>query len=473
MSRSGTATADRTPQDVATEMCVLGAIMSEPVAAFPIAAEILLADTAVGPTPFYLDGHQLTFRVMGELHDRGIPPDSVSLIDELRARDLLDKVGGTGVIMGMLNSVPTAANIEAHARKLADKAVLRRVIRACTESIERAQAQEDEPGVVIEALQGALMRLAPSGRGGGAQVVGELLAGRAAALDEALRQREELDAAGYHRQMVAGAGISTIFYDLDNLLGGLRPGLHVLLGRSSMGKSAMALSIARNVALLGRIPVGYLSLELMPADITDRLACMGTWRSSGSAWCSTEQVRQGRINPAQQLELKRSRAELAQAPLAIDHGAGLRIGEIKARLRALTLRHGARLLVVDHLHRIKAGQRDNRAQEVGEWIRELRDSAYALDAPLLLLAQTRRTKEDRRPEQSDGRDSGEIEEGSDTLTAVFRQNYFDKHVRTPGQPEDAELHILKNNSGPTGIARLGFIAEVARFINIAPKGQKQ
>ena len=462
---------DRTPQDAATEMAVLGAIMLEPQAAYPLAEEIL------SPSDFYLDGHALIFRVMGELRARGIPPDSVALIDELRARDLLDKVGGTGVVMGMLNSVPSAANLEAHARKLADKAILRGVIRAATVGVERAQAQEEAPGVVIEALQAGLMRLAPAGQGAGPRAIGELLSEREAALNEALRQRQALDAQGRHSLLVEGAGIATEFYNLDNMLGGLRPGLHILLGKSSMGKSAMALSIARNVALFEHIPVGYLSLELMPADIADRLACMGTWHRSdsprGSAWCSTEQVRQGRLNPAQQLELKHARAELSQAPLAVDHGAGLRIGEIKARLRALVLRHGARLLVVDHLHRIAGGERDNRAQQVGEWIRELRDSAYALGAPLLLLAQTRRTKEARRTEISDGRDSGEIEEGSDTLCAVFRQNYFDKHVCQPGACEDAELSMLKNNSGPTGDVRLQFVPVVARFINAAPKGQKQ
>ena len=455
---------DRTPPESAElEMCVLGAVMLEPREALPIAAEVLERDC------FYLDGHNLLFRTMVDLWSREIMPDATAVIDELRAKDKLGLVGGTGVIMGMLNSVPTAANIEYHARKVVEKFRLRELIRVCTNGVQQAYDQQDAPAVILERTQNALARLTTPEASARAELVSGLVQQRLELAQAAVAERAELEASGKGHMLNASAGLSCGFYELDRLFSGLPLGeVLMIAGRPSMGKSALMLSMAWELAYQRQVRTGVLSLEMSAESVGDRLLSLGSYRGGEDPhWFSSDQLRLGKLTDGQQRRLERTAQLLAQAPLAIDAASGNGIGAVKARVRDMVRRLGAQVVLVDYLGLIAAGS-DNRSQEIGDWLAALKALARAEGFVLIMLAQLNRAVEaekTKRPRLSDFRDSGVIEEHADRIVFIYRDSYYKPVSRSPGQLEDVELIIGKNRNGPTGTVHVNWMQETARFLN--------
>jgi replicative DNA helicase len=472
-ARGPVAPPERTPpQNVDLEMCVLGGIMIEPQAGYPLAADYLT------PSSFYLEGNGLLFELMGGLHQRGIPPDCDSVLDELIARGLLDKVGGSGVVLGMLNAVPTAANLDQHARKVAEKQRLRMLIRQCSELIDEAYRQETPSGELAALMQECGIGLMQRGKGGEVQGIGELLATRLPEIEARIAEQDEAHAAGKRRAVPRGA-IASDFSELDRLTGGFNAGELWYVGAyTSVGKTSLALSMLHSMARYQGLRCGMLTLEMSPSRLTDRLLCISSscWSDCGAAgWLTPRALRSGELSMQQRKVLADSRRALDAARLSLDYGSGLMINEVCARLRRLHQRAGCQVLVMDHLHLIRArGAEGASAGEIESWAQALQAVASATGAVLIVPAQLSRPQDKLnppRPTMPMLKGSGGIEQSADGVLLLHRKNYGRTGLVPLGQADPAELIVAKNRDGDTREIELDFLGPVMRFVNHSEVGR--
>jgi len=467
---------DRTPpQNVELEMCVLGGIMLEPQDAFPLAADYLTRDS------FYLEGHGLIFELTAELHTRGIPPDANSVVDELRARDLLDKAGGAAVVMGMLNSVPTAANVEYHARKIAEKAHLRNLIRSCTEVINECYRQERNLEQVLDMAESSILSLCTQS----AQVeflpLPEVLQTYWEKLGKRDEQLKERRLKGEKNPEIP-TGLPTGFIDIDRMTGGLRDSeLTIIAARPSMGKTALGLNIAHNIAIGNDIPVALFSLEMGAEQLAERLLCMGTkyWAHGRIQGVSTTMLQNPNLTDEQWMVLIQAYERLCAAPIFLDDSSLLTAQMLRSKARRLYAHHGVQLIIVDYLQLMTSPSRtDNRVQEVSEISRSLKHISRELKIPVIALSQLSRQVEARhnkRPQLSDLRESGAIEQDADVVMFIHRPDYYDERTKTSPAAVSYDAHTLpeadiivaKNRNGPTGVVNMRFFKEITRFLDEA------
>jgi replicative DNA helicase len=475
---------DRTPpQNVELEMCVLGGIMLEPREAFAIAADYLSEDS------FYLDGHALIFRLMGELFSRGIPPDAVALIDELRSRNLLEKVGGTGVVMGMLNSVPTAANVEHHARKVADKAHLRALIRGCTQIIEEAYRQELAVEEIMDRAEQVILRLAERSVQAEFVPLAEALQLYMEKLSERDKQLRELRAQGVANPRLPG-GLPTGFVDLDEMTGGLRDSeLTIIAARPSVGKTSLGLNMVHHLAVQESIPVAVFSLEMGVEQLAERLLSTGTLYTDPQTQrlhgVSTVAFQNPELTDQEWSVLQKSYERLTASRIYLDESSLLTIRMLKSKVRRLYAHYGVRCIVVDYLQLMTgSANTDGRVQEVSEISRGLKQIARELKIPVIALSQLSRQVEARvtkKPQLSDLRESGSIEQDADVVMFIHRPDYYGEKKgpggaradRRPDTLVDVEVIVAKNRNGPTGSVDLHFFPEITRFLNKAGKWAAQ
>lgn len=469
---------DRTPpQNVDLEMCVLGAIMLEPEHAYPLAADYLTREL------FYFEGHGIMYELMGELHGRGIWPDSAAMLDELRSRGQLEVVGGSAVVMGMLNSVPTAANVEYHARKVAEKGHLRKMIRTCCELVDECYRQELTFDQIAERGESAMLKVSTLSNADNsvamhvsARRYWEALSAR----DEELRERRK---AGETDPKIQ-TGIPTGFCDLDRMLGGLKSGeLVIIAARPSMGKTALALSMVHNISVRGNIPAGFFSLEMGEQELTERLQCIGTQYSSKNDYppgrtkgISAADLRSPNLTDVQWSVMKQAYRDLVNAPIYIDDVSALTIGSLKSRARRMYAKHDVRCLMVDYIQLMTAqGNSESRVLEVAAITRGLKQIARELKIPVIALSQLSREVErrsNRKPQLSDLRESGSIEQDADVVIFIHRPDYYDEKTVDPNMEADhdkftlpeANLIVAKNRNGPTGVVNLRFFKEIAKFL---------
>jgi replicative DNA helicase len=436
-------------------MCVLGAIMLEPREVWRVASELLQ------PHDFYLDGHRTIFQLMGELHDRGIPPDAASVIDELRARSLLDNVGGSGVVLGMLNSVPTAANVEAHAQKILEKSRLRALVRCCTVAARGACAQEQSYDRLADELRRGLVAVDARDTDADIVPVGE-------------PAREYWDALA-RRAADPGAASSVLGYPtgiptLDRLTGGLRPGkLMLVAGGTGRGKSALAAQISRHLAVGLRLPVLFCSLEMTPEENVLRLLCIGT--REGHLGISSDRLTAPSLGEREWRVLNRSYQQLLEAPLYVHRAmGGLTLARIATLLRRAVQLHGVKIGVVDYLQRVQ--KRDPKLspyEHVSEVADGLKDIAMELGIALLVPVQLNRdsARENRRPELPDMRESGVIEQAANDVVMIWHE---------PGQenkwPKRAELIVRKARAGAEGTVDCWWYPALTQFSERAPEDEE-
>ncbi|MCH7471935.1 replicative DNA helicase [bacterium] len=469
---------DRTPpQNVELEMCVLGGIMLEPKEAYTVAADYLGRDS------FYLDGHGLIFELMGELHRRGFPPDSAAVLDELRARNVLDRVGGSGVLMGMLNSVPTAANVEYHAKKVAEKAHLRSLIHGCTKVIEEAYTQELPPEQVVDNAEAMILKLSDK------YVQHEFLSLSAVlreymdqldARSTELRERRE---AGEKNPRIS-VGLPTGFIDLDVMTGGLRASeLTIIAARASMGKTSLGLNFAHNIAVRHGLPVAIFSLEMGAEQLAERLLCTGTMYTEGMRirGVSTTRLQNPDLTDAEWKVLTEAYQRIVAAPVYLDDSSLLTIRMLKSKSRRLHAHQKVQCIIVDYLQLMTTGTAsDNRVQEVSEISRGLKQIARELKIPVVALSQLSRQVEARhnkKPQLSDLRESGAIEQDADVVMFIHRPDYYEEaKTGEPGGDKfgipglsEAEIIVAKNRNGPTGTAKMYFYKEITRFLDKSGK----
>ncbi len=435
------------PVNLDAERFVLGSILMDE-SLFVQVAGVLQADD------FALEKHRRIFIRMGELHERGEKIDRITLANELIRHNQLEACDGLSYLISLDDGLPRISNIDAYVHIVRDKALLRRIVFASQKLIDRCLMAEDAPEEILAGAEESLLKLNDDrARGGLAtpeQIIEDYQGGINTFLDPSKRIK----------------GISTGFVKLDEMTGGLHPGeLVILAARPSMGKTAMALNIAQHVATgKDRKPVAIFSLEMAKDALLTRMLCT-------AARVDSQKFRAGFLNKSERGKLVAAAHDLAAAPLYIDDTAGLNLMDMHAKLRRLKADQGALgLVVLDYLQLMSGrGRFENRNQEISSLSRGMKLLAKELGAPLLVLSQLSRAPEvrqgDHRPQLSDLRESGSIEQDADVVAFIFREEVYKP------EREDlrgtAELLLSKQRNGPTGKINLVFLRHWTRFENRA------
>jgi len=441
------------PQNLEAEIALLGALMIDKDAIIKIA-------DIVNEEDFYKESHGKIYAAMRELFSRSEPIDILSLSNRLDEKKQLEATGGRSYLAKLSASVATASHIVNYANIIQRKATLRRLLRVAAEISEESFEEADDVNEILDKAEQKLFNVSQRYLRNVFLPIDNLLA-------EAFERIDEL-----HKQGGKLRGISTGFGALDNLLAGLQKSdLIILAARPSVGKTSLAMDIARQVAVKSKVPVGIFSLEMSKEQLVDRLLCaeagVGLWRMrTGKLSDRAEDDDFSRIGHAM--------GALSESPIYIDDSASLNIMEIKTKVRRLRMEKGLGLVVIDYLQLMegRGKYQDNRVQEVAEITRALKVIARELNIPVLALSQLSRVVEQSRPaipKLSHLRESGSIEQDADVVMFIYRKA-SDRGYREEEIPEQerniAEIHIAKHRNGPTGMIKLFFDSDTVSFKNL-------
>lgn len=439
---------DRTPpQDVAAEQSVLGGMLLSKDAIADV-IEIVRA------TDFYRPAHALVFEAILDLYGRGDPADPVTLTASLTDAGTIGRVGGMAYLHDLVHAVPTAANAGYYARIVAERAVLRRLVEAGTRIVQlgygAAAAAGRDVDDVVDLAQQAVYDVTE-------RRVSEDFQSLADVLQPTL---DEIEAIGSQGGVMTG--VPTGFADLDGLLNGLHPGqLIVVAGRPGLGKSAMSLDCARHAAIRHGLASAIFSLEMSKVEIVMRVL-------AAESRVPLQVLRSGQLSDDDWTRLARRMGEISEAPLFLDDTPNMTLMEIRAKSRRLRQRHDLKLLVVDYLQLMTSPKRvESRQQEVSELSRGLKLLAKEIDCPVIAVAQLNRGPEqrnDKRPQLSDLRESGAIEQDSDVVILLHREDYYDKESPRAGE---ADFIVAKHRNGPTDTVTVAAQLHLSRFVDMA------
>ena len=437
---AGDITLDRNvPHSVDAERSVLGAILLENTA-------INRAQEILAENDFYRDPHRRIFKVMAALSERATAIDPVTVKEELVRSGDLEAVGGPAYIASLLDGVPHSSNIEHYAKIVREKAILRRLIDAGGEIVKTAYEASRDVDEILDQSERLVFEIAQD------QMRTGFLPMRAIA-DQSLKTIERLSE---HRELVTG--LATGFPTLNEMTSGLQPSdLVVIAARPGMGKTSFALNIAQHAAREGK-SIGVFSLEMSREQLFLRLL-------TGQARIDAHRMRTGRLGREEWARLTAAFGELAGMPIFIDDTAGTGVLEMRAKSRRLKLEHGLDLLIVDYLQLMRGrGRAENRNQEISEISRSLKELAKELRLPVIAISQLSRAPEqrgnDRRPQLSDLRESGAIEQDADVVMFIYREEVYKPTEENRGR---AQIIIAKQRNGPIGNLDLAFIREYTKF----------
>jgi replicative DNA helicase len=434
------------PQNIEAERSVLGAILVDNHA-------LNAAIERIRPEDFLHDHHRYIFQTMIALGELQQPIDLVTLTDQLQRQGQLESVGGGAYVAQLLDGVPRVSNVEHYARIVKEKALLRSLIHATHEIQQQALEAEEDADTILDRAESSIFQLAESRARVGFVGVKELVSQNFDRLEKMFTEGKSI------------SGLSTWYGQLDNLTSGLQPAeLIILAARPSMGKTALALNIAENVALRAGEPVAIFSLEMSKESLLQRLL-------ASHARIDAHKFRTGHLGKDDWRKMTESLARLAQAPLWIDDSGAATIVELGAKARRLKRDKGLALVVVDYLQLIAArGRFGNRNEEVSSITRGLKALAKELKVPVLVLSQLTRApeREDRRPQLADLRESGAIEQDADVVIFIHRPNAF-KPDETPEERAKSEILIAKQRNGPTDRVNFVFLNQFTRFEEAAPE----
>ena len=441
----------RPPYSEDAEQAVLSAMLMDPDA-------ILRATEFLDDTMFYREGHRRIFRAMLALSERGDVVDPLTLSEELARSNSLESSGGKDYIGFLVDAVPTAANVEYHAKIVREKALRRRLIEVSTAIVAEAFESGAPSTELLDEAEHKIFEVNQSRGAEGFTRIKELLWPTMERIEEIQRGGGSI------------TGVGSGFKDLDELTAGFQPSdLIIVAARPSMGKTAFVLNIAQNAALDTNVPVAFFSLEMSKEQLVQRLLC-----SEGRV--DSQKLRRGRLSPEEYQRLAAAAGHLNTAPLWIDDSPGATVLEMRAKARRLKSETDLGLLVVDYMQLMSSsGKSENRVQEVSEISRGLKALAREIEVPVVALSQLSRAPEqrnDRRPQLSDLRESGSIEQDADLVMFLYRPEYYFGPVDKDGNNLEgqAELIVAKQRNGPTGSIDLIFLSEFTRFESRAREG---
>ncbi len=435
------------PENQDAERFVLGAVMSNENAFLQVAGTLTAED-------FSIEKHRRIFTRMTDLHERGENIDRVTLANELMRQGQLQSVDGLSYLVSLDDGLPQVHNLDSYVNIVKEKALLRRIITVSQDTINRALTAEEDPRNILGAAEDALMKLgdiqSKNSLASPAQIVSEYDGGINAFLDTSKRIK----------------GISTGFLKFDELTGGLRDGeLIILAARPAMGKTALALNLAYNVATKreNAKAVAIFSLEMSKESLLTRILC-------AAASVDQQKFRSGYLNGEERHQLQDALYRIVEAPMFIDDTAGINLMDIHSKVRRLQAEQDLGLVVVDYLQLMQGrGRFENRVQEISSLSRGFKLMSKELRVPFLVLSQLSRAVEtrqgDHRPMLSDLRESGSIEQDADMVAFIFREEVY--------RPDKeslkglAELILAKQRNGPTGKVKLAYLNKYTRFENLS------
>lgn len=438
------------PQNSEAEASLLGALLIDSDAIVKIADDL-------SSTDFYEPRHQKIYEAINQLYESHQAIDVLTLADKLRNNGSLDLVGGPGYLTELTNFVPTAAHVEQYADIVSQKAMRRRLITASKEITGLGYDESKQLRELIEEAETRLFEVSQ-------QHIKQNVISLEAILAESFDRLDDL-----HKDKGKIRGIPTGFKDVDNLLAGFqRSDLIILAARPSMGKTALALNFAHNVAVKAHQPVLIFSLEMSKEQLVDRLLSM---ESGVDAWA----LRTGNLTDADFEKIGQAMGTLSEAQIFIDDSPGITVSDLRTKARREAHQRPLGLIVVDYLQLMSGGNRfggdGNRVQEISEISRGLKGVARELNVPVLALSQLSRSVESRSPQipqLADLRESGSIEQDADVVAFIYREEYYNPDTENK---KIAEIHIKKHRNGPTGNIAMRFENEKQRFSDLDKRHQ--
>lgn len=433
------------PQNIEAEQCVLGSILLQTEAMDKVVETLTAED-------FYRPEHRLIFAAMLHLFGKTEPRDLVTVTNVLKNENNLDKMGGPAYLATLTDIVPVAANIVYYAKIVREKSILRRLISTSTEIASRCYEEQDDIDKLLDETEQNIFDIAQAKS---SQSVFPISTVISAAFNEVKKLSER-------KEMITG--VPSGFEDFDRKTAGLQPAdLIILAARPSMGKTALAMNMVQNAALLYKVPVGVFSLEMSKEQLGMRMLC-------SISKVDSQRIRTGHIHENDWPKLARAVGMLSEAPIYIDDTPSLSILELRAKARRLKTEKNLGLVVVDYLQLMRGhGSTERREQEISEISRSLKAMAKELHIPVIALSQLNRSLEsrgDKRPQLSDLRESGAIEQDADVICFIYRDEVYNKSEANPKRGI-AELIIGKQRNGPTGTIELTFMSEFTTFENLA------
>lgn len=458
-TRSGDLAKLSPPHSLEAEQATLGAIMRD-FRALPEIIEILSS-----PESFYSVKHQRIYQACVNLFQRTEPGDVTTVAEELSRLGALEQIGGRVYLIELVEGVATTANVSYYADIVSKKATLRRMIDVSTDVVRLCHSQEMEVEELLDHAESNVFSISESRLKKGFSKLDELL-------PQTFQQMEKF------QETEGGiAGLKTGYHTIDEMTGGMHPGEFIVIaGRPSMGKSAIAVNIAENVAISENVGVGIFSLEMSKESLALRIIC-------GRAKISQHRLRSGKLPDSDWQRLAQAAGPLSSAPIFIDDTGSMTPLEMRAKARRLKSQYDIGLIVVDYMQMMHAsGRIENRQQEMSLISRSMKGLAKELEIPVIACSQLSRMVEqrgnDKRPQLSDLRESGAIEQDADIVMFVYREEYYVRHddPRFAEVEGKAEMIIAKQRNGPTGVCHLTFHKDYVRFENAAarhrvPEGQ--
>lgn len=439
------------PQDLVAEQSVLGSIFISPDKLITV-REFIEADD------FYKYAHKVIFRAMITLSDRHDAIDATTVRNILDSQGELQTIGGLSYIVELVNSVPTSANADYYAKIVAEKAMLRNIIKRLTDTVNEAYEGSLESEEIIAGAEKALIDISEHSNRSGFRTIASVLDQNFENLEIRAQQTSDV------------TGLPTGFRDLDRITTGLHPDqLIILAARPAVGKTAFVLNIAQNVGTKQNKAVAIFSLEMGAESLVDRML-------AAEGMIDSHALRTGQLTEQDWTNVMVAQGALAEAPIYIDDTPGIKITEIRARSRKLSqeVEGGLGLIVIDYLQLISGTRPENRQQEVSEISRQLKILAKELRVPVIALSQLSRgveQRQDKRPVLSDIRESGSIEQDADIVAFLYREDYYRKEGEEPEEAiEDNTIEVIleKNRAGARGTVKLMFQKEYNKFSSIAP-----
>ena len=431
------------PHNLDAEQSVLGAMVIEKEAAY-------LAQELLNENDFYRTAHKKIFNAISNLLDQNEPVDMITLTDELRSQGILEEIGGYTYITTLVNTVPTAANVQYYARIIKEKSILRNLIQVATEIVRESYEIPDNVEEFLDKAEQLIFEVATHTSEKGFVQLKDVLT-------ETFDRIERLT-----ENKSGVTGIPTGFLDFDQLTSGLHESdLIILAARPAMGKTTFALNIAQHIAVNEKMPVAFYSLEMSKEQLAQRMLC-------SQAQVDSQKLRNGFLAKDDWPKLVNAVGPLSEAELYIDDNAGQTVMEIRSKARRLKAEKGLSAIFIDYLQLMSSqGKSENRQQELSDISRSLKALAKELNIPVIALSQLSRAVEkrtDRRPILSDLMESGGIEANADMVIFIYREDYY---VEEAEKKNIAEIIVAKQRNGPVGKFELYFMDNFVKFGNLS------
>ena len=435
------------PHNLEAEQSVLGSMFLSKYAVQK-AVESLTSDL------FYSDRNAKIFDAISTLTEKGKPVDLTTVATELEDRKLLKQIGDIEYITEIINSVPTAANIDEYIKIVEEKAILRRLIEEATSIASDGYNTTEDFNDVLDNAEKKILNVVKTRKGSEFRSIQEVLSKTQSDLEKLAQTKNEI------------TGLQTGFYDLDKVTSGLHPNeLIIIAARPAMGKTAFALNLATNIAMYNNKPVALFNMEMGAEQLAMRML-------SSQGQIDGYKIRNGRLENNDWKRVNEAISRLSDTKIYIDDTPGMTISEIRAKCRRLaSSESGLGIVIIDYLQLISGSAKyaGNRQQEVSEISRSLKTLAMELDIPIVALAQLSRTvegREDKRPLLSDLRESGSIEQDADIVAFLYRDDYYTKQISIDENTSKSEFIIAKHRNGPTTTIDLVFKRNTSTFVSM-------